>query len=181
MKKYSLFLIKKLEILIFFLIFLIVTNCSKTDPITGEKVIIDPNLDKRASENRDKGGGLFGNIGKKDQNNNFEFATSNILWRATLKSLDFVPLNNADYSGGIIVYDWYSDKENSNEQIKLTVKFLSSELKSSSLEITSHKRICNSLGVCTIKKLDNSFNKEIKDSIINTARILKIEETKKQN
>lgn len=172
---------KKHKRAIFFLILIFLIQCSKTDPVTGEKVNIEPDPVKKARENARSNSGLFGDIGGKSRSNTFEFASSNILWRATLKSLDFIPLNNADYSGGIIVYDWYTDKENSNEQIKLTVRFLSSELKSSSIEITSHKKTCDTLGKCTIKKLDDNFTREIKDSIINTARILKIEETKKQN
>ena len=91
-------------------------SCAKIDPITGEKVIIEPNATKKQQEYMEKQGGLFGGYGKKTQDNNFEFATSNVLWRATLKSLDFLPLVNADYSGGIIIYDWYNNDLNKKEQ-----------------------------------------------------------------
>jgi len=172
-------LLKVFKFVLFLTLLLIFNNCAKTDPITGERVIIDPNLDKRASEYRDKGGGLFGNTGKKDQANNFEFASSNIIWRATLKSLDFLPLINADYSGGVIIYDWYSDKINSSEQIKITIRFLGSDIKSESIKIISHKKICNVNEKCSIIILDESFSNQIKDKIINEARLIKIEEAKK--
>ena len=91
----------------FSVVLLLVSNCAKTDPVTGEKVLIDPNADRKATAFRDQGGGIFGSIGAGNKNTNFEFASSNVLWRATLKSLDFLPLLIADYNGGIITYDWY--------------------------------------------------------------------------
>jgi hypothetical protein len=168
----------KISILI---IFLIIAGCSTpTDPVTGEKVIINPDPKQRAREYADKKGGIFGDINNKGSNNTtFAFGTSNVLWRATLKALEFLPIANADYSGGVIVYDWYSDKD-SNEQIKISVKFLSNELRSDSIQITSHKRTCIN-EKCSTTKLDNNFSSEIKDSILTTARALKIEDSKKEN
>ena len=162
---------------------LFLSQCAKTDPITGEKVIIDPNLDRKASEFRDKGGGIFGDInkvGKSSGGGNFEFASSNVLWRATLKSLDFLPMLNADYSGGIIIYDWYSQTNNPKEQIKISVQFLNNELRSDSIKITAHKKICETVERCSNSTLDQNFANSIKDSIIASARSLKIEEAKKE-
>jgi len=165
---------------LFFLSFLIVllNNCARTDPVTGEKVLQETDPAKKAREFVAKQGGLFGEIGKNNTGTNFEFSTSNVLWRATLKSLDFLPLVNADYSGGIIVYDWYSNK-NDNQSIKISIRFLSNELKSSSVEVAGHKKICDDLGKCFIEKLDNKFTDEIKESVISTARQIKIEDLKK--
>jgi len=168
---------------ILFIFFIALYQCAKTDPITGEKVIIDPNLHRKASEFRDKGGGIFGDInkvGKSSGVGNFEFASSNVLWRATLKSLDFLPLLNADYSGGIIIYDWYSQTNNPKEQIKISVQFLNNELRSDSVKITAHKKICETAVSCSNSTLDQNFANSIKESIITSARILKIEEAKKE-
>ena len=167
--------------LVFVIIFLIV-GCSKTDPVTGEKIIIDPNPERRAAKVRDEGGGIFGDInkiGKGSGGSTFEFATSNVLWRATLKSLDFLPLANVDYVGGIIVYDWYSDDRNSQEQIKVSIQFLSNELRTDAIKINTNKRICDSLNKCQNLPTDKKFNDSIKENIITLARSLKIEETKK--
>jgi len=156
-------------------------QCAKTDPITGEKVIIDPNLDKKAREARDRGGGIFGDINnRRSSSTTFEFASSNVLWRATLKSLDFLPLLNADYSGGIIIYDWYSQTNNPKEQIKISVQFLNNELRSDSIKITAHKKICETVERCSNSTLDQNFANSVKESIIASARILKIEEAKKE-
>ena len=168
-------------ILVLFLIFL--TNCTKIDSVTGEKILIEPNPDKKARDFADKGGGIFGDInkvGKGSGSSNFEFASSNVLWRATLKSLDFLPLLNADYSGGIIIYDWYSQTNNPKEQIKISVQFLNNELRSESIKITAHKKICETTERCSNSTLDQSFASSIKESIIASARSLKIEEAKKE-
>ena len=171
----------KYMILLPFLIFFSI-GCAKVDPVTGEKIIIEPNVDKRAAEYRDKGGGLFGDLNKigKSGASSFEFASSNVLWRATLKSLDFLPLLNADYSGGVIIYDWYSQTNNPKEQIKITVQFLNNELRSDSVKIMVHKKICETTERCSNSTLDPNFASSIKDSILASARILKIEEAKKE-
>jgi hypothetical protein len=101
------------------------------------------------------------------------------LWRATLKSLDFLPLVNADYSGGVLIYDWYSQTNNPKEQIKISVQFLSNELRSDSIKIIAHKKICDNMDRCSNSNVDQKFAQDIKESIITSARSLKIEEEKK--
>jgi hypothetical protein len=157
-------------------------SCTKYDPVTGEKILIEPSPDKKAAEFRDKQGGIFGNItgDKKNSSGPVEFGTSNVLWRATLKTLEFLPLLNADYSGGVIIYDWYSQTNNPKEQIKISIQFLSNDLRSDSLKITAHKKICETLERCSNSTLDQNFASSIKESIISSARSLKIEEVKKE-
>ena len=156
-------------------------NCSSVDSVTGEKVLIEPNPDKRAREFADKGGGIFGNLGKIGANKAggvVDFESSNVLWKATLKTLDFLPLLNADYTGGVIIYDWYTETINSKEQIKISVRFLNNELRSDSIKVTAHKKICESTDRCSNSTLDQNFANSIKESIIASARTLKIEDTK---
>ena len=163
---------------LFTILMILLNHCAKTDPVTGEIILQETDPAKKARDFAAKQGGLFGDIGKNNSGTNFEFSTSNVLWRATLKSLDFLPLVNADYSGGIIVYDWYSTK-GENQSIKISVRFLSNELKSSSVLVAGHKKICDDLGKCFVEKLNDKFTDEIKESVISTARLLKIEDSKK--
>jgi|LakMenE01Jun11ns_1017448.scaffolds.fasta_scaffold9751444_2 hypothetical protein len=158
------------------------TNCTlkeNVDPVTGKPEVFEPNSHERARKYASENPLFFGTDRKK-ANNDFEFSTSNILWRATLKNLDFLPLSNADYSGGIIVYDWYSQDNNAADQIKISVQFLSNEIRSSSIKIIVNKKRCDEFGKCKNLPADQNFSDKIKDSIIETARTLRIEELNKR-
>jgi hypothetical protein len=157
-------------------------NCSKIDPQTGEKVLIEVDPKKRAEKAVEEGKGIFGNILRGGSNQTGaipSFANSNVLWKATLKSLEFLPLANTDYAGGLIIYDWYSRENNPQEQIKLTIRFLSDELRSDSVSIIAHKKICDNFNRCSDAKIEQQFVDTIKENIITSARKLKIEEAKK--
>ena len=162
------------------IISLLLFSCKSTEqnPEFDQKVV-EPDPFKRARQAAESGGGIF-NLDKKNQESVVNFATSNVLWRATLKSLDFLPLLNADYTGGIIITDWYNEKINSKESIKLTIKFLSNEIRSDSIEIIAHKKFCETIDRCQIGLLDKKFSEEIKDTIITNARAIKIAEEKKK-
>jgi hypothetical protein len=156
-------------------------SCSSTvDPVTGERKTYEMDEKKRIRENVEKSGGIFGDIGKSSKETTFSFGTSNVLWRATLKSLDFMPLASIDYSGGVLVTDWYSENANPQEKIKIMVRFLSNELRTDSVVVITHKMNCNAQGVCSTTILNEKFNDSIKDTIINAARLIKIEDEKKK-
>jgi len=165
------------------IISILLISCNKTDPVTGEKILLETKASEKTKQFVEKEGGLLGNLGigaggKTGGSTNFDFASSNVLWRATLKTLDFLPIANVDYAGGIINYDWYSEDLNSREQIKITVRFLDTELRSESIQVNSHKRVCQSLDRCSVIKASDNFSKEIKDNIIQTARKIRIDEAK---
>ncbi len=169
------------KVLLIISIILFTLSCSKTDPVTGEKITIEPDPVKKARDAAARGGGLFGDIGgQKSSGQTLNFGTSNVLWRATLKSLDFLPLISSDYSGGILIYDWYSQGNNPREQIKISVQFLNNELRSDSIKITAHKRICENVDKCSNLVVEQKFIDTVKDNIIVVARSLKIEEAKKE-
>ena len=176
-------MLKKILNFIVFLTLVISTiSCSSQKKGGDEEQLVkkkrrEVNMDKRAEV---ASGNLFGNLGGGNKSTTYEFATSNILWRASLESLDFIPLNTIDYSGGLIVSDWYST-DYSGESIKITVRFLSNELKASSIDVKSFKKNCKN-EKCKTLSMNNGFNNKIKDNIIAKARDLKIKEetTKKK-
>jgi hypothetical protein len=93
-----------------------------------------------------------------------------------------MPLLNADYQGGVIIYDWYSDNDNYKDQIKVTVRFLSNELRSDSINIITHKKICEeNIIKCKTTKLNDNLSNEIKSTILTSARSLRIEQEKSKN
>ena len=167
--------------ILFLIIVLILASCSsKTDPVTGEKILIETNPNIKAREFVDKEGSIFGNITGQNKGNKgsavIDFASSNVLWRATLKTIDFIPIANLDYAGGMIVYDWYSENENSDEQIKIQIRFLSSDLRADSLQVLTYKKKCSQNEKCKVYKAEDKFSNQIKETIIASARNLKIEE-----
>jgi hypothetical protein len=127
------------------------------------------NADERIKQNMETGKGFrLGNIGKGGPNE-FMFASSNPLWRASIDRLSFAPLSNVDYAGGIIVTDWFSDGS-SNEQMKITVRFLSNEVRADALDIIIHKKTCNqTTGNCKTDTINNSLNSEIRIAILKKA------------
>ena len=96
----------------------------------------------------------FRREGSSSGNTNYQFASSNPLWRATLEILDFLPSSsNVDYSGGIITTDWYNEGTASDESLKITIRFLTNEIRSDGLKIIVHKKRCNLTQICTVKKV----------------------------
>lgn len=160
------------------IVFIIILNLISCTSSKNDGEQIEPNVQKRAEAEAKKGGGIILFGGDKKNSGTIDFSSTNVMWRATLKTLNFLPLVSADYSAGLIVTDWYSDQKLGKEQIKIQVSFLSNDLKSESIVVSSFKRICEPNGICTNSSVNESVNKEIKDSIITNARLLKIEETK---
>ena len=137
------------------------------------------NATERVQKNMDEGRGFrLGSLTKKG-GGDFQFASSNPLWRATLEKLDFAPLNNVDYAGGIIVTDWFSEG-GTNEEIKITVRFLTNEIRSDAVEIIIHKKICDSQNKCNVKKINNILNNEIKFAILKKAAQIQNEDLVKK-
>ena len=103
----------------------------------------------------------------------FDFATSNEMWRASLELLDFTPLHNVDYSGGIIITDWFSERDD-QDPIKITIRFLSNEIRADGIIITIHKKICKEKQIdnCKIIKIESTLSQEIKLAILKKAAII---------
>ena len=169
-----------LNLLVFIIILSSCSNKPNKEENIGTQEKFEPSAYERAKSFAEKNPVTLFGKDSKDKNTNFDFSTSNVLWRASLKTLDFIPLATVDYSGGIIITDWYSEGKSKQEQIKIQVRFFSTELRSDSVQVTSYKKICEINNVCSNISGNENFNKEIKDLIINTARQIKIEENKKK-
>mgnify|MGYP003955579673 CR=1 FL=1 len=109
----------------------------------------------------------------------FQFASSNPMWRATVDILDFLPLSNVDYSGGIIITDWYNEGTSSTESIKITVRFLTNEVRADGVKVIIHKKKCSVQEVCSIKKISSALENELKVAILKKAVIFAKQDTLK--
>ena len=136
---------------------------------------------ERAKKNVEQGGGVsLKNVLKRGGGTNFEFSSSNPMWRASLEILDFLPLTTVDYSGGMIITDWYSENS-SNESIKITVRFLANEVRADSLKIIVHKKTCSANDNCKVSLLEKSTIKdELLSTIVRKAAKLEADSKKKK-
>ena len=119
-------------------------------------------------------------IGGKGQSGSFDFATSNEMWRAAMDVLDFVPLTTADYGGGIIITDWYSDNLNSQESVKIMINFLTNEIRADGLKVKVYKKICNNNQICNTQLMTSELDNEIKLAVLRKAAQLKNQTRKKK-
>ena len=157
-------------------IFFTLASCAKEGFFkTGDARKNPPDPRERVKKNLEEGKGFRMNdaIGGSRGGTNFEFASSNELWRASLDVLDFMPLTSANYSGGIIITDWYSEQGNAEESIKITIRFLTNEVRSDAIDVDIFYKKCITTNNCKINKQDGQLKKEITKQILAKAAIYK--------
>ena len=131
----------------------------------------DPDPKKRVAKNLEEGRGFRLSENFKKSNGTFEFASSNELWRATLDTIDFMPLASVNYSGGIIITDWYSTDQTSNENIKISIRFLTNEIRSDALDIKVFNKKCVAQSNCVISEREGILVSELEEKILRTAAV----------
>ena len=165
------------------LIFLTGCEALKYKKVSAKEFPADPKL--RTKKNIEEGRGFRIMGGSKGGGTTYLFATSNPLWRATLDSLDFMPLVSANYSGGIVVTDWYSENSTPEESIKISIRFLTNEIRSDALDVNVFYKECsNDLTNCKVTQKDNELVSQITLSILKKASQYekeRIDKYKKEN
>ena len=167
--KKTLFLIFGMVVLVFF------NSCGIYEP--SDARVVSPNSKERVKKNLEEGRGLSlkkmmdGGGGST----NYQFASSNPMWRATLEILDFLPLSNVDYSGGIIITDWYNEGTSEDESIKITIRFLTNEIRSDGIRIIVHKKRCSVEQSCKIAKISSALEQELQVAILKKAMLFEKE------
>tara|TARA_S200000501_G_C20657942_1_gene670539 strand:+ start:110 stop:685 length:576 start_codon:yes stop_codon:yes gene_type:complete len=146
----------------------------------ARKFPADPAL--RVKKNLEEGRGFkLNNAFSGPKGGVFDFASSNELWRASLDTIDFMPLLSVNYSGGIIVTDWYSSEESlSGESVKISIRFLTNEVRTDALDIKVFNRKCNNVSNCIVSQVDDELAPELKKQILKKATLYK-EEAKEKN
>ena len=135
-----------------------------------------PNPEVRVKKNLEEGRGfrldtaIKGGFGK---GGDFLFASANELWRASLDTIDFMPLSSVNYSGGIIITDWYSDGDNLDESVKISIRFLTNEVRSDALDIKVFYKKCNQIINCKVSQKTGPLVAELKKEILSKAAIYK--------
>ena len=141
-----------------------------------------PQPELRVKRNLEEGRGFtIDNVlkNRKKRGGDFEFASSNELWRASLDTIDFMPLSSVNYSGGIIITDWYSDDSNIDESVKISIRFLTNEVRADALNIKVFYKKCNQVMNCKISQKKGTIVTELKRNILNKAATYKKEKKDK--
>jgi len=130
---------------------------------------------ERVRKNLEEGRGFrLNNAFKGPKGGVFDFASSNELWRASLDTIDFMPLLSVNYSGGIIITDWYSSEESlSGESVKISIRFLTNEVRADALDIKVFNKKCNNVSNCIISQVDDELAPELKKQILKKATLYK--------
>ena len=170
----------KTRIITILLIFILVGACNGKVPGADARKI-PPNAKDRIKQNIEEGRGftLMGATEKKNSGE-FDFASSNELWRASLDTLDFMPLALANYSGGIIVTDWYSDGSSDNESVKISIRFLSNEVRADALNIKVFYKNCSMQNNCEVTDRSSQLSEDLSKKILTQAAIYEKEDKSKK-
>jgi hypothetical protein len=169
--------IKKILLIMAILPYL--SSCGIYRPTDAKEYPPDPS--KRVKKNIEEGRGI--KIFNRGNNKGgvFDFASSNSLWRASLDTIDFMPLLTADYGGGIIVTDWFTTAEDENKSIKISIRFLTNEIRADALSIKIFKKICDTDKNCKIVNSEGELNSELKLEILKKAANYEKEKGTKNN
>tara|TARA_Y100001936_G_scaffold240448_1_gene274941 strand:+ start:171 stop:725 length:555 start_codon:yes stop_codon:yes gene_type:complete len=166
-----------------FMMLVLFSGCNgKLPGADARKFPDDPAL--RVKKNLEEGRGFKVNdvFSNKQRGGTFDFANSNELWRASLDVIDFMPLSSVNYSGGIIITDWYSTNENQNESIKISIRFLTNEIRSDALNIKIFTRKCElNLNNCTFTETNKVLVSELTKEILKKAALYKQQGEKKKD
>ena len=167
------------RILVIFFIF-ILTGCGIYKPVDARKVPV--NDEERIKKNMEEGKGInMGKVFGGGGGGTFQFSSSNEMWRATLSILDFIPLSDVDYGGGIIITDWYTSPNSEKESIKIMVQFLSNEIRADGIKVSVYKKNCPTEISCKTENSNSALNGEIKLAILKKAALIKKADIAKKN
>ena len=155
-----------IKLALLLLILMNLNSCGIYRPVSAKDYPPEP--EKRIQKNLQEGRG-FQIFGDQKKGGDFDFATSNEMWRASLDILDFMPLTSADYGGGLIITDWYSDQDNSDDSVKISIRFLTNEIRADALKIQVFSKACQTSTNCKVSQSNPKIENELKVAILKRA------------
>ena len=115
---------------------------------------------------------------KASSDNAAAIGVNGYLWRATLDTLSFMPLQSADPYGGVIVTDWYTNPEKPDERFKCTVYILDSRLRADGLNVAVFKQNRDAQGQWIDAPSAGQTETDIENAILTRARQLRLSNIK---
>ncbi len=164
------------SILLFSIISFFLVSCAAMKPkkVDLREIPGDPKLKREKNIKEGRGFRAMSVLENRGGSGSFQFASSNEMWRASLELLEFTPLSNVDYSGGIIITDWFSENTNQNS-VKISIRFLSNEIRADGLKVLIYNKICKKeeKSNCKIIQDNTTLGQEIKLAILKKAASIK--------
>ncbi len=119
---------------------------------------------------------LFGNGDDDSNGGNSPIGVNSFLWRATLDTLTFMPINSADPFGGVILTDWYEDPKTPGERYKVTALILDRNLRTDAIKVTVHKQQKDANGNWRDLPKNETLGRKLEDTILTRARELRVQQ-----
>jgi hypothetical protein len=156
-------------------------NVQERESRNGTKGDIQRNINQgMGGKNQEEGslfgpGGLFGSKSEKKEDAGLGVAVNAYLWRASLDTINFIPLASADPFGGVIITDWYTPAETPNERMKVQVTILDRDLRADGVRVSVFKQQTSPRGGGWVDaQVDPRTNTDIENAILTRARQLRI-------
>lgn len=161
---------------------LLITSCAFLGEGDTSSYPLDPEDERR--ERRGKLGGEDGGFtlfssGDEDENQGggSGIGVNSFLWRATLDTINFMPIQTADPFGGVITTDYYEDPATPGERYKINALILDDRLRVDGIKITLFKQKLDENNSWRDVAVEKKANRQIEDKILTRARELRIEQT----
>ena len=157
-------------LLIYILIFL--TACSSNNDTVKNTTKPEPGL---FSKDASVGINITDLLGPRSDESSIN--VNGYLWRASLDVLSIAPLISTDALGGIIITDWYTNKNIKDQRIKITAHIRTTELRSDGIKVKVHvQKLIDNIWSDTVT--DNNLASKIENNILNEARNLRVNANK---
>lgn len=115
-----------------------------------------------------------GKSGSKSASPVQSMGVNQYLWSASLETINFMPLAEADPYGGVIITDWYSNPSAPDERLKATIYILDSRLRADGLKVSVFREVKDESGHWVGAKVDPNTGIQIENAILTRARELKV-------
>jgi len=139
----------------------------------------DARLERRGKITGENGLQLFGGGDDKDDRGGNGIGVNSFLWRATIDTISFMPIAQADPFGGVITTDWYEDPAAKGERLKINALILDDRLRADGIRVSVFKQKLDEKGEWRDTVVDKGVGRKIEDKILARSRELRIKQTGK--
>ena len=112
-------------------------------------------------------------FGDEEELTKGSIGVNSFLWRASLDTISFMPVNSADPFGGVIITEWHANTEAPNERFKLNVYILGRTLRADGIRVALFRQVLSQRGQWQDADVLEETKLKIEDAILTRARQLR--------